>query len=78
MTDEELIKRVRQEWTAAGGRVGCGELGEIFDKIAVLSASIAKEELTEKVCEFAREFTLPNGIAPLYDYTGNLRKAMEE
>lgn len=32
----------------------------------------------EKACDFMRNFTLLNGVAPLYDYTGNLRKAMEE
>lgn len=32
----------------------------------------------EKGCDFMYNFTLPNGVAPLYDYTGNFRKAMDE
>lgn len=31
----------------------------------------------DKACEFMYNFTLPNGVAPLYDYVGNLRRAME-
>lgn len=31
----------------------------------------------DKACEFMYNFKLPNGVAPLYNYVGNLRRAME-
>lgn len=43
--------------------------------------SIDKEEWKKKIddiCEWAYNFKLPNGVAPLYDYVGNIRRKLEE
>lgn len=42
-----------------------------------ISRQEERERFIDEICDFMRNFTLPNGVAPLYDYVGNVRKAME-
>ena len=57
----------------------CEECGADEFEVGYLKGSTEQRKIDiEKACDFMRNFTLPNGAAPLYDYTGNLRKAMEE
>lgn len=64
-----------------GGWYTSGFKGSIWQASYDTYIEIATEQSKidiENACDFMRNFTLPNGVAPLYDYTGNFRKAMEE
>lgn len=64
-----------------GGWYTGGFKGDMWQALYERYIEIANEQHKidiEKACDFMRNFTLPNGVALLYDYTGNLRKAMEE
>lgn len=77
-----IEERARQYATnLVGGEYVGGFKGEVWLDLYTRYIEIATEQHNidiEKACDFMRNFTLPNGVAPLYDYTGNLRKAMDE
>lgn len=57
----------------------CEECGADEFEAGYLKGATEQRKIDiEKACDFMYNFTLPNGVAPLYDYTGNFRKAMEE
>lgn len=79
---DSIEERARQYATMlVGGEYVGGCKGNLWQAAYDTYIEIATEQSKidiENACDFMRNFTLPNGVAPLYDYTGNLRKAMEE
>ena len=77
-----IEERARQYATnITGGLQLNGAEGDVWNAAFNRYVAIATEQHKidiENACDFMRNFTLPNGVAPLYDYTGNLRKAMDE
>ena len=67
---EQLAENYRQHFRGPGNHISSMDIKRSFEYGA--------DNMLERVLDFMRTFQNGNGEFPLYDYIGNVRKAMEE
>lgn len=67
---EQLAENYRQPFRGAGNHITSMDIREAYKEGA--------QGMLESILYFMRNFKDGNGEFPLYDYIGNVRKAMEE
>lgn len=67
---EQLAENYRQSFRGAGNHISSMDIKRSFENGA--------DNMLARVLDFMRTFQNGNGEFPLYDYIGNVRKAMEE
>ena len=67
---ETSAENYRQSFRGPGNHISSMDIKKSFEDGAYY--------MLEKVLDFMRTFQNGNGEFPLYDYIGNVRKAMEE
>lgn len=67
---EQLAENYRQPFRGAGNHITSMDIREAYEEGA--------QGMLESILYFMRNFKDGNGEFPLYDYIGNVRKAMEE
>ena len=66
----ELAENYRQPFRGAGNHISSMDIRKAYEDGA--------QDMLESVLDFMRNFQNGSGEFPLYDYIGNVRKAMEE
>ena len=66
----ELAENYRQPFRGAGNHISSMDIRKAYEDGA--------RDMFESIIYFMRNFKDGNGNYPLYDYIGNVRKAMEE
>ena len=67
---EQLAENYRQPFRGGGNHITSMDIREAYEEGA--------QGMLESILYFMRNFKDGNGEFPLYDYIGNVRKAMEE
>lgn len=74
---ESIEERAKEHYPKGIGMF-TPEGAELLQKAYIHGATEQRAIDIDRAYEFMYNFKLSNGVAPLYDYVGNLRKALEE